>query len=190
MSALSSTATVRRPGNRSRATAAPSGRPTRLAIATAVTLTRNDSSTISTRPGSRVAINPNAAAKAWAMSDIPGDDGPNVCRIATPGAAFVQARVATACTPAGRAAYLRHGGHAAETRPRRCASHAPRAWARPGWQDDRDGRRRRAAAHPVPQRAGGRHHDDDRRLPGLSGRRLSPEPEHAAAGRRDHRYRP
>src|SRR5690349_17940082 len=61
---------------------------------------------------------------------------------------------------------------------------------------DRPDRRRRrnpgpggTAADAVFERPGDRHDDDDRRLSGISGARLSPEPEHAEVRRRRHRGR-
>ena len=64
MNAFNSTIRAWRPGKRSRATAAPSGRPINEASATASRLTRSERPTISTRSESSVAISQKAAPKA------------------------------------------------------------------------------------------------------------------------------
>jgi hypothetical protein len=63
---LSTTTAAPRPGKRATATSAPSGRPTSVAIATAVRLTRSDSSTISTTSPSKVRSRP----KAWSSESV------------------------------------------------------------------------------------------------------------------------
>ena len=70
-SALANTMTRCRPGNRLIASAPPSGAPIAMATTVAERLTRNDSATIPTSSGSRLPSRAKAAAKAWAISDMP-----------------------------------------------------------------------------------------------------------------------